>query len=425
VNKISLEIATIRERRNCMKKVSWILMALVVMFALVGTVSAWGTSAKIAAVDDQGGSYTGQVCSSQMGCVNFANIASAGMSGTMTRVQPADVNAATLGTYDTLFLFNTNPSVLSASQKSDIVDFVKAGGKLVIWDSEDQYYQCGGTGCWKYDWLPTPFSLSVPGAQGATGALTDVEENDLSSLIVGNPHYIDTNYLSQSTDAVGDANVFTSFVASQWCTDMTAKNYLQVTGPVHVYTKGPSTAVGKGIIIFSGLDWDYNGIWLHKMLAYEFNVASLPCGVPPPQYFTVTKVADKAKYNVGDPMTFDVSIMNNGQYTATGTVAVDLPPSEITCAQTNIPVGNLAPGASWTGKVTCTADEPACGVTNSLVATGYYSGQPIFTGSATSAAFDIGPCGTPAPEFPTLALPVGMILGFVFIVYSMRGTRKE
>jgi len=34
------------------------------------------------------------------------------------------------------------------------------------------------------------------------------------------------------------------------------------------------------------------------------------------------------------------------------------------------------------------------------------------------------PGTTPAPEFPTIALPVGMILGLVFIVYSLR-TRKE
>jgi hypothetical protein len=52
-------------------------------------------------------------------------------------------------------------------------------------------------------------------------------------------------------------------------------------------------------------------------------------------------------------------------------------------------------------------------------ATGYSSG-------AGYLMVQDGPCPgtTPAPEFPSLALPVAMILGLVFTVYSVR-TRKE
>jgi hypothetical protein len=36
----------------------------------------------------------------------------------------------------------------------------------------------------------------------------------------------------------------------------------------------------------------------------------------------------------------------------------------------------------------------------------------------------VGPEGTNVPEFPSVALPVGMILGIAFLVYSLK-TRNE
>lgn len=60
---------------------------------------------------------------------------------------------------------------------------------------------------------------------------------------------------SFQTDAVGDANVMVT-KDPNWCIDITAKNYLGVTGAVHTYAQ-----YGNGLIIYNGLDkdWIYNG----------------------------------------------------------------------------------------------------------------------------------------------------------------------
>jgi len=421
-----------------MKKLNVLLVAILMLLALAGGASAWGASANIAAVDDQGGMTacgSNVVCSSQMGGVRESRVTDQGMTGDMTRVLPANVNAATLANYDTLFLFNCNPAVFSTGQKTDIVNFVKSGHKLVIWDAEDQYYQCGGTACWDYSWLGTQtFSLSVPGARGASGNIVIDENNQLSSSLVADPSFIDTAILSApNSDAAGDANIFTSYVQDNWCLDMSATNVLQANGPVHVYSKGPSPSVGTGLIIFSGLDWDKAGAsytetigtQLYKILAFEFNANSLPCGVVPTGPLTVTKTIDK--YTCGKDITFDISVKNDATADSSNTVATDIPPVGVTCDTTDWNIGTLVVGGTWSTQVTCHAAAYANGLSNSVIATGdYYTNVDLFTGS-DSTDFDIVTCGgpTPTPEFPSLALPVGMIIGLAFIVYSLQTKRKE
>ncbi len=397
-------------------------MMVAILLTFVGSAAAWGTSANVAAVSDEG-FYANNVYSGNMGYVYYSDYP----DQTFTSFAPADVNAANLASYDTLFLFASDPSLFNAQQKADIVAFVQNGGKLIIWDSEDPYYD----GSWDYTWLPTPFATAVPGAMGASGTLVIVEENMLSSNNVASQFYIDAATLGSSTDAVGDANVFTSFVPSQWCVDMTATNYLQITGPTHVYSK----SLGSGLIIYCGLDWDYAGYYtgfgggygdeLKKMLMFELDANNLPCGSVPPTSLTVTKVADKTKYQVGDPVTFTISVTNpSGQYTASNVGLVEYPPAEVTLSTMTANLGDLAPGQSASCTFTGTADEDGCDLENSVVATGYYSGLPVFSGGDT-AVFDIGDScnGIPSPEFPSLALPVAMVMGMVFIVYSMK--RKE
>jgi len=51
-------------------------------------------------------------------------------------------------------------------------------------------------------------------------------------------------------------------------------------------------------------------------------------------------------------------------------------------------------------------------------------GDGVLLGTTTVTKTIIGDACTPSPEFPTLALPVAMILGFAFIAYSIR-SRKE
>jgi uncharacterized repeat protein (TIGR01451 family) len=399
---------------------------LLAVIMVVSPVAAWGASVKVAAVDDESGTSATSVYSGQMGTFYYSDYA----AQTITTEQPANINAATLAKYDTLFLFACNPAVFSASQKADIVAWVNAGGKLVITDSEDPY-----PNTWDYTWLPAPFATAVPGAQGASGKLFDVEENQISKIDTTSPFYIDNLTLSSGTDAVGDANIFTSYVPSDWCVDMIADNVLAIPpGPTVVYTKG----AGDGIVIYDGLDWDYagsgtgysgNGQWIKKIIRNAFNAYSLPCSQPPiQQSLIVDKTCDKTVYAKDDLVVCTITVTNPGTYTAQNVGLVDYPPAEITMGTTTASLGNIAPGQTITTVFRATADKEGCDLENKVVATGYYGGQPIFTGGDTFV-FTIGDpaaCNPhPSPEFPTLALPVGMILGLAFVVYSLKPVRKN
>jgi uncharacterized repeat protein (TIGR01451 family) len=400
-----------------------LVLAICLILLLAPSVMAWGASNNIACVDDESGSSATSVYSSDMGYVYYSDYTPSGL--TMTTVEPGNVNAATLANYDTLFLFAVNPSVFSAAQKTDIVNFVKGGGKLVIWDSEDPY-----PGSWSYSWLPSGWTSSVPGPQGASGTLTIVEENTLSSANSASPYYINAGYLGSSTDAVGDANVFTSFIPSDWCVDCTARNTLGITGPTHVYTNSASGKFGSGIIIYMGLDWDYagsysgmnpasSGYYLKKFLLQEFTTSSLPCGTPPPTTLDVDKVADKSVYNVGDTVIFTITVHNPSTiYTAYNVELVDYPPPEVSLSQTTYNLGDIAPGQTVTQEIRGTAVANGCDVDNSAVATGYYNGVPYFTGGDT-VTFDIGTC-VPTPEFPSFVVPATMIVGLLAIASYLR-----
>ncbi|KAF5428323.1 MAG: hypothetical protein C5S41_00360, partial [Candidatus Methanomarinus sp.] len=173
-------------------------------------------------------------------------------------------------------------NTLSGPAKADLVSFVGNGGKLIIYDSE-----CSAQ---DYSWLPYPFTTNNPGAMGAHGTLTIVEDNTLSHNTIGNPSYVDAATLGTSTDAVGDMNVMTTLDAA-WCLDMSCTNINQVTGPVHTYARYSTDPTKEGLIIYNGLDVDYMGwmdptggnglekIWLLE-LEQDFNPSTLPCGTP-------------------------------------------------------------------------------------------------------------------------------------------------
>lgn len=203
---------------------------------------------------------------------------------TFTTVAPADVSTPNLAAYDTVVLnvassalrcnLNTN---LTAPQKAALVAFVADGKKLIIYDSE-----CSAQ---DYSWLPYPFSTNNPGAMGAHGTLSIIEENTLSSTDSTDPYYIDATALANSTDAIGDMNVMTTYNPN-WCLDMTGTNINRVSGPVHTYAKYPA-GTDRGLIIYNGMDVDYissggAGDWLKKIWLQElkqpFNPSGLPCG---------------------------------------------------------------------------------------------------------------------------------------------------
>ena len=203
-----------------------------------------------------------------------------------TAMSPADVSAATLAPFDTAVLnvassaMQCDTNTLTEQQQADLIAFVEAGNKLIIYDSECY------PGPVDYSWLPFPFTTANPGAMGAQGTLTIVEENTLSSADSTSPYFIDAADLGNNTDAVGDMNVMTTFDPN-WFIDMSGTNILGVTGPVHTYANFPA-GTDIGLIIYNGLDQDYQysfagnpnlrKIWVQE-LQQEFNPAELPSSV--------------------------------------------------------------------------------------------------------------------------------------------------
>jgi hypothetical protein len=199
-----------------------------------------------------------------------------------TNLAPGDVDSDALSDFDTVVLnvasseMACDTGTLSTDAKAALVDFVSAGGKLIIYDSE-----CPPN---DYSWLPFPFTTANPGAMGGYGTATIVEDNTLSSNDPSDPYYIDAANLGSQTDAIGDMNVMTTR-DSHWCLDIQGTNSAQQTGPVHVYAR-----YGSGLIVYNGMDIDYMGyepsppypnglekIWLQE-LQQPFNPDGLPCG---------------------------------------------------------------------------------------------------------------------------------------------------
>lgn len=238
--------------------------------------SSWGNEANV-----MGSTYGG--CLPVAGTIDLNAI-------NFTAMDPSVVSAASLAAYDTAVLnmasnaMACNSNNLSAQAQADLVAFVASGKKLIIYDSE-----CSPG--LNYGWLPYPFTTSNPGAMGAPGTLTVVEDNPLSgtvgdpSCLGGDPCCIDVAYLGPSTDAVGDMNVMTT-LDPNWCLDMSGTNYNNVTGPVHTYADYPANT-DRGLIIYNGLDMDYMSwsgtghdelqkIWVQE-LQQPFNPSLLPC----------------------------------------------------------------------------------------------------------------------------------------------------
>jgi hypothetical protein len=165
-----------------------------------------------------------------------------------------EVTAASLLPYDTAVLnmagtLSCSSDSLSPQSKTDLVNFVADGKKLIIYDSECQTID--------YSWLPYPFTTSNPGGLGAHGTLTIDENNTLSSNVPSSSYFIDTAHLSNDTDAVGDMNVMTTLNAN-WKRDMSGTNANSANGPVHTYAEYPATGSTHGLMIYNGLDQDYS-----------------------------------------------------------------------------------------------------------------------------------------------------------------------
>jgi Ca2+-binding RTX toxin-like protein len=223
--------------------------------------------------------------------INGGTLPTSGPAGDLgdfafTNFAPASVSATSLAPFDTVVLNVASPEMgcttdtLSATAKADLVSFVGGGEKMIIYDSEC----AAGTGV-DYTWLPFPFITNNPGATGAHGTLTIVEQNLLSTSDPADPHFIDAAFLGSSTDAVGDANVVVTNDPNL-CVAMTGTNAGGVTGAVHTYAKY-SVGTNTGLFIYNGLDVDVLGsegnpnglgkLWLQE-LQQPLDPSNLPCG---------------------------------------------------------------------------------------------------------------------------------------------------
>jgi len=222
-----------------------------------------------------------------------------------TNVPIANVNATTLANYDTVVLVTVCDPIneTTASQRTDIINWVNNGGKLIIYDSE-----CLWNDTIDYSWLPCNATTYCPGALGADKSqyeyinLIIVENNTLSDNNSGSSYFINTTLIEYETDAVGDQNVFIAKEAC-WCGDMLGTNARNSSYSTPPGTTGYSHAYslyGNGLIIYNGLDIDdmesytdptdndgeghFAKIWIQELNQTWDNTSGiddcgLPCGV--------------------------------------------------------------------------------------------------------------------------------------------------
>ncbi len=327
---------------------------------------------------------------------------------------PSAVSAVSLSSYDTIVLnmasssIACNPNSLSDQSKADIIAAVGTGKKLIIFDSE---CTAPGGGGLDYSWLPYPFTTANPGAMGASGTLTIVEENTLSTSNPADTHYIDAVHLGSYTDAIGDMNVMTTYNPN-WCLDMSGTNALQVSGPVHTYAKYPS-GTDEGLIIYNGMDQDEQGynindpqlrkVWLQE-LQQPFNPSSLPCG------FTVVGITLS-------PLTATNDVGTSHTVTAKVTDVLGNPISGMLVTFSVISGPNAgATGTGTTdanGEATFTYSDTGGAGTDTIEASFVNQQQQTVVSNQVTK---IWKPGTSVPEFPAVALPVISILGMIFVI---------
>ena len=227
--------------RKCPSFLIGVIVALMLLSTAISArayIPALGT--QVAIVPDPSSSNGGTLPSTDPAFANF----------TFTSLPWANVTAGNLTAYQIVVLLidaGASSPVLSPQQASDLNAWVNAGGKLIMYDSEMSAID--------YSWLIYPFTTNNPGAMGASGELTYLEDNDLGNGNPASPYYINITQQGANvwSDAVGDSNVFVTQDV-HWCGHIEAINVNNVTGWVHTYA-----VYGNGLMIYNGFDIDALG----------------------------------------------------------------------------------------------------------------------------------------------------------------------
>lgn len=160
---------------------------------------------------------------------------------------------------------------LAPEQESALVQWVAAGHKLLIIDSDECSPKTD------YSFLPYPFITSNPGAQGASGDRLIIVENDALGTADKNdtPHFFDPKvFLNNGSNQLGDANIVTT-QDSHWCGHLFGTNAKHDNGFMQMYAP-----YGQGIIIYDGFDHDDSGnAGYQRVRTLEFAL-QVPAGMP-------------------------------------------------------------------------------------------------------------------------------------------------
>jgi hypothetical protein len=186
--------------------------------------------------------------------------------------------SAALAGFDTVILYEVCDIGKHPATMTAINTFLTEGGKVMIFDADrcaklTEEAGFGGEPA-HYTGFLFPFETSSPGPEGAENfPYTDVVPSTLTTGLSAG---------AQEGDAVGDANIFTTF-EGPWCTSIVAENTLHTKNIVEATAQTP----GGGLVIYEGEDfWFTFGHTNHlrtvfdDMLEQNWAPAGLLCPIP-------------------------------------------------------------------------------------------------------------------------------------------------
>jgi outer membrane protein OmpA-like peptidoglycan-associated protein len=213
-------------------------------------------------------------------------------------------------------------TIFAKAQSSALLDFVHAGHKLIIRDSDS----CTQSG---YAFMPYPFTTSNPGAKGAHGNhLILVESSELgSSDPTDRAHFIDAAaYAKNQYNQLGDANAVIS-QDSHWCGHLFGTNANGKNGFMEMFAP-----YGRGLFIYNGFDVDDRQVpEYQKLVTLELSHAvpyNPPCTQPVSSSFLVSPSTDRQLASgTASRLRFDLMVLANLGYAGTVNL-VAKPPAE-------------------------------------------------------------------------------------------------
>jgi hypothetical protein len=167
------------------------------------------------------------------------------------------------------------------------------------------------------------------------------------------------------------------------------------------------------------------GHMVSPQLSTAWALLTLERFAPPPPVadFDVIKSASPTLINAGDPVTYTFNVVNTEDVNIINVVLTDDKLGVIAGPSSGDDGDSvLEPGETWVYTKTVNVDETT---TNVATVEGDNSEANQHLVATSNAVTVTVTGGEGVPEFPSFAVPIGMILGIAFVAYSLRTTRKE